>query len=364
MYLKKIFNILFIFFVKYSYSQNLYPAIDSKFHYGFIWAHTPKLNHLSKHIQIFELSYYFNTDGSKKWHILHNFPEYGISVLYVNYNQAKIIGNAFAINPFFSFPLLRKKKYQFNFKLATGIGMIQKPFDRIDNNKNVAIGSKLNASIELAFLYKRQISKYFKFNTGIFLTHFSNAAYSKPNSGINSISFSTGISYAFKGFPTLNKISKEDSIAKIADKKIKFIILPLIGIKGISVTDKRKYFVATISTGLEKRISRKSLLSLKSDFFYDDALVDKAAFKGEHLTDKDKLRIGLLLEYSFKVYKFIYFIQYGTYVFQKYFGDGYFYHRIGIRYTLNKNLQFNLGLKTHFAVADNIEIGLLYKLNL
>ena len=52
----------------------------------------------------------------------------------------------------------------------------------------------------------------------------------------------------------------------------------------------------------------------------------------------------------------------GGYILPNYKEDGYFYHRINSRYKINDNLFFNLGLKSHWAVADFIEVGIGFKL--
>ena len=59
--------------------------------------------------------------------------------------------------------------------------------------KNVLIGSKINAYINLGFLLNWQVHKYWKLAAGVDLTHFSNGNTHYPNGGLNVIGGRIGI---------------------------------------------------------------------------------------------------------------------------------------------------------------------------
>ena len=50
----------------------------------------------------------------------------------------------------------------------------------------------------------------------------------------------------------------------------------------------------------------------------------------------------------------------GGYVIDNWKQDGLLYHRLGFNYRINKHFLANFTLKTHFAKADNFELGLGY----
>ncbi|MBW6482993.1 MAG: hypothetical protein K0B10_08015, partial [Vicingaceae bacterium] len=67
--------------------------------------------------------------------------------------------------------------------------------------------------------------------------------------------------------------------------------------------------------------------------------------------------------YSLDVGNVSYMVQMGGYLLSAYKGDGLVYHRITSRYYINEQFFVNLGLKSHWAVADFIEFGVGYKFN-
>jgi hypothetical protein len=62
----------------------------------------------------------------------------------------------------------------------------------------------------------------------------------------------------------------------------------------------------------------------------------------------------------FNYYRVGLIVQMGSYINPYYDGNGYLYHRIGIRAKVSQHLIANLSLKTHWAKADIVEFGLGY----
>ena len=245
------------------------------------------------------------------------------------------------------------------FKAGGGIGLIEKPYDRVTNFKNKAIGTKLNAAINLTpearFFYNKKIS----FTTGLSLTHFSNGAFKTPNLGINITTVNTSVSYRFG-----NKLAlpPRDSATAPLQKKTEFYMIGAIGFKENSPPGGPKYAAYTLSVSAAKIISHKSRISAGLDLFYDSSLREQFGrdsifnVPASHLS-----RAGLNVGYELGLGNLYFPVQSGIYMVTKYKEDGFIYSRIGARYTIKEHLIINLTLKTHFGVADYIESGIGYK---
>ncbi|HDY90480.1 MAG TPA: acyloxyacyl hydrolase [bacterium] len=246
--------------------------VGAKMHYGFLWAHHTKMDYLVKgHVPAFEISLGKQTSGNLFWEQLYNYPAIGVSFLHFNLANPDELGNANGVFGYINFPLIRKKKFLWSYRFGTGIGVVDKPFDRITNYKNSAIGSQLNILITLLTETKWALSKNLSLSTGIGLTHFSNGAFKTPNLGINLPTVNIGASWhpstgsatlttgSLRGKPHAN--FKRDTLPKI-EKEIEYSVIAAFGIKEIDPVGGAKYAVYTLSGNITKTVSRKRKLGI------------------------------------------------------------------------------------------------------
>ena len=83
--------------------------------------------------------------------------------------------------------------YEWNFGLSFG----WKPYDSDTNPSNIMMGSKVNAYLNVDFLFKWRIMREVDLTAGISLTHFSNGNTKYPNAGLNTVGGRAGLSYNF-----------------------------------------------------------------------------------------------------------------------------------------------------------------------
>lgn len=328
-------------------------------HYGFISPHNVLVNEIIKgHTFATELSLYNHSVGNRQWELYYNYPKVGVSALLLNFGNPKSLGNAFGIFPYINFPL-NHGKVKLNLKFGYGIGYIEKPFDRVNNYKNLVIGSHLNALIYINSQAEFPVSDKLKFTTGVSFTHFSNGSLKRPNLGINIVALNVGINYSFGN----NSINNENTISD-RSKEVQHLLLATFGIKEIDPIGGEKYPIYNISYNSFKVVTNKSKLGVGLDLSYNSSL--------EPLTirllnqDKGKIsnfNVGVSGIYSLDIGKISLLFHTGAYIYRTYTLDNIVYSRIGTRYQINQKLFLNLSLKTHFFVADFIEYGIGYRLN-
>lgn len=351
--------LFFILFFKIGLAQDSIPkfGFSTTFHHGFITPHKPLVNEIIKgHTQILELSFFKNTSGNRQWEQYFNHPQVGVSAFLINTGNQESLGNAYGILPFVEFPL-NNWKIKWHLKFGFGLGYIEKPFNRIDNFKNLAIGSHLNALIFANSLWKIPISNQLNSSFGLSLTHFSNGSLKRPNLGINLFSANLGIGYSFGSknqkvaFNNLNKEKKWDTYAALS-----------MGVKEIPPIGGDKYMVYSFVFQKVKTITNKSGFGFGSDVFYNTSLEPLII----RVQNEDKglignVRFGLHGAYELSLAKLALQLQVGTYLYSAYKDNGNIYSKLNSRYFLTDKLYLNLSLKTHYAVADFIEYGIGYK---
>jgi len=153
--------------------------------------------------QAMNISYGVQTDGSKEWHHVFNFPYYGVAFYNANFFNIEELGTPTALYGFMGFPFKRGERSMWGYELGFGLTYNWEPYNAYDNPFQVAIGSYRTVYIDANLFYQYHLSPRWDIRGSFGFTHFSNGGTKKPNSGINLVSPSIEISYSFKDKPLL-----------------------------------------------------------------------------------------------------------------------------------------------------------------
>jgi hypothetical protein len=334
--------------------------LSTQGHYGFIMSHRNNMAHLIKgHIRGAELNYVFRTNGNKPWQQLYKYPDFGVCILYMDLANPEQLGTMEAVYPYTNLRLNKlNRKINLTLRLGAGFGFLTKPFDRIKNHKNNAIGSHLNGFVNARLNASCMLSDTWLISSGLGLTHISNGAMKAPNLGLNMATVSLGLGYAFG-----NKCItyKTDSISPCI-KTWKFSLIGVTGVKELETPGGKKYLAFGLQTIAYKTLNYKNKLGGGIEFSYNNS-TRKAWLRDsvDHPSFSDILQIGAKFTYSYVLYKMSFPVEFGVYVFKKQHANGMFFHRIGVRYMINNHLIANITLLTHFAKADYFEGGFGYE---
>ncbi len=334
--------------------------ISPQAHYGFIISHRENMGQLIKgHIYGGELNYIFRTDGSKLWQQMHHYPEIGFCSLYLYLANPQQLGNLSALYPYVNLRLNKlKRKTSLNLRLGIGVAYLEKPFDRIKNHHENAIGSHFNGFVNLRLNTAVMLSKSWRIDSGIGLSHASNGAITTPNLGLNMATVNLGISYIFG-----NKVLplKKDSIPPVA-KNWSGMIIGVAGIKEIEPPGSPRYMAYGLQANLYRTLNYKNKLGGGVELFYNNA-TKKIWAEDSIYTCKisDIIQAGIKISYSFNMDRLSLPIDFGYYFYKKQAYNGMFFHRVGLRYLVTKHIIVNVTLLTHWAKADYFEWGVGYQ---
>lgn len=331
-------------------------SIDS--HAGFIMVHRYNMRHLvQSHITGFELSIGKNNFDSLLYNQLYNFPEKGISVYYTNLGNPEQLGNVAALIPYMLLPLNSNRMLLF--KVGVGLGYFNTTFHQTENNLNNVISSHLTVAVNTQFQKNWKLSNRLVLYNKIGMTHFSNAAFKMPNLGINLVTASLGLNFFSVSTPNFERKKIEFNPSKKSYLEIGISS----GLKEVGGPGGLKYVIFNANGAIIYPISFKSEFLLWGDLFHDRSLEIRLANDNwKKASSADFLQSGILGAYRIRYNKLSFMIGMGTYIYTPYKGLGVIYHRVGIRYQINKKLSINTTLKSHFAIADFAEWGIVYRI--
>lgn len=333
---------------------------DAIYYRGNILKHAPDINHLiTGHPDGIILSYNFKTNGSKEWHQVYNYPDYGFSFMYQDFENG-ILGKNYSVSAHYNFYFLNRNLL---FRISQGIGMTTNPYDKETNFKNNALGSKFMSSNYFLLQYQKQhLLGPIGFQVGLFFTHFSNGRIKSPNRGINTYGVNIGLNYNLDE-PLAYKAA--DSLPKVTEP-IRYNIFFKSGINENSVVGSGQKPFYHIGFYADKRIGRKSALQLGTELFLTESLKEyikyrSVAFPEQELDpNTDYKRIGVFAGHEFFINRLSIETQFGVYVYKPFKEELDIYQRLGVKYYITPKIFSGVSLKSHGAKAEAIEwaIGL------
>lgn len=340
-------------------NQGMYsPEIGIRPQIGFLMAHHSQMQYLVQgHVRLYELYAEKIVNGKKDWHHAYRMPAVGASFTVADMGNPSEMGYALAGLTYVKYRFVQKEKFNLNFRAAGGFAYLSKWFDRVDNNKNSAIAAPYNVCLSLALEPEWKIGKL---DLGLLLsfTHFSNGAYKTPNLGFNFPAIGIQAGYRFnQEVPQQHK----NKVLALFKKQNHFELTTLFGQKEIMPANGPKYFAGGINFLYRWRYHHKNNLLLFADQSFN-AGYRKSYENWYHVeVAKSKAwRTGIGFGYGLSMDRFMLFLHNGFYLVDALDYDGPLYHRIGGRYNFDNGVVLNLSLKTHFAKADVIELGIGY----
>lgn len=316
------------------------------------------------HFPAFEISFIQQTYGKHRWERDYSYPMIGATLFYSPIGNHPSLGQAFALMPLVNFPLYRKGNLVVGFRFALGIGYISKPFDRINNYRNLAIGSHFNAAVNLMTEIRYRINDRFTVTGGISLQHFSNGSLKLPNYGLNTPLGNIGLAY--KPFKENNLIDDRfipptHSFEAIIRRSFEVNIGMLAGFKNMMAIYGENYMVYHLFGNAFHRISPKSKAGIGLDFSYDPSQITKLEMDGITVSNKLKIiRPGFNLGYQLVMSRVGCIFNLGYYLGGMEKSNGPLYEKLSIQYNFSEAFFMTAMLKVHWGRADYIGWGIGY----
>jgi len=365
--------------------------------YGNILAHDQHVKELvSNPVTGAELSLEFQTMGEKSWQQFTGFPIVGVGAVWLNLGNPQKLGNAFALYPYISFPLIRTNFFNLSMKAGAGASYLTKTYynTNTDSSGNIlpsltgtngAIGSAINVYFSGGGSLEIPITKGFSFMAEYTWNHMSNGSAVAPNSGLNLLNGFVGLRYFpnYKSFqaPTAHYFPR-------IPRQFSYEIIASGGFRQLYYKDNKTFPIASIAFGVYHPMSNFYRMGLGVDAFYDGAYDGNTQFERTYITSnelKNKIRVGVSWQHEILLGRFIAGFDFGLYLYDPLKNlspyndakkgalhkpliysynidneDGWFYTRAALKYAVSEHYFLSLGLKTHLQKAEFIEWGLGY----
>ena len=340
--------------------------VDLSYFYGNISRHNNDILHLiTGHPEGFILSWNKKTYGNKEWEQLYNYPDYGVSLSFQDFKN-EYMGDNLAIYGHYNFYFFNRNLM---LRIGQGIALAGKPYDKEENYRNVAFGSKVLSSTYLMLNYKKErIFNRLGVQGGLSLIHYSNGNTKAPNTSINSITLNIGINYQLETIEPEYKVT--EGLTNRFNEPVRYNFVFRTGVNQSDVIDSGQFPFYIFSFYADKRINKKSAIQLGTDVFYSNFLKEYIKYSSIAYPERgldgteDYKRAGIFVGHELFINRLSVVTQAGYYLYYPIDYEGRMYLRGGVKgyLTKKKKLFAVVAVKAHAAQAEAVEVGIGYRL--
>lgn len=334
------------------------PSVSARLFYGSFITHLPKAAYLRDSYSYFgEIAVQQQTDGRYNWQLANGLPQLGVALHFGNTGSKQYMGNMAALFPFVDWRLWQTKTFRSGLRAGAGIGWVQKPYDKINNHKQVLIGTHGNAYIN--FLWENEIWLFSKvhISAGLSFSHLSNGSSTLPNLGLNIPALAIGLHYIVAQ-NTKGSTQKQDTLIK----QNALALFTSAGLKQAPWVDGKRYVVNTLQLEWSRTLHRSGRYSAGAALFYNRALeVNPEGILDQKQNGKN-LQAGIFVGYEHLLGRLSVPLQLGVYMYNR---NSYptLFQELGLRYRINQQWSTQLAMKSHMGRADFIHVGVGYRFN-
>ena len=337
-------------------------TIDVNYFYGNIANHNPDILHLiTGHPEGLILSWNKKTFGHEAWQERFNYPDVGFSLSYQNLKN-EALGKNVALYAHYNFYFLKR---HIMFRIGQGVARAGNPYDKKENPRNVAFGSRFMSSTYamLNFKKERLFNTPLGIQAGLSLIHYSNANIKAPNTSMNSITANLGLVYTLNHDPELTYIHTPKDREKYKERLAYNIVFR----GGINQSDvigapQKPFYIPCFY--VDKRIGQLSALQLGAEVFFsnflkEDIRYNSVAFPERNLDpNTDYKRASIFVGHELFINSFSVVTQLGYYVYYPYEYEKRVYERIGLKRFFGNRVFATVSLRAHGAAAEAVEVGI------
>lgn len=359
------FSIVFILLIvsNLSLAQNVGHSwsFGANPYYGGVLKYKKNMKQL-EYSNLHGIEFYANkiADGSKTWHHLYGFPQWGIAASYVNYGVPDELGWVTSLTTYLDMTS-SKKKHKWRLNIGTGIVYSSERFDAVENQENKAISSKISYVMRGTIHKEFQLNEKWFFNANLAFRHYSNGKLNMPNNGMNYPMIGFGVRYV----PHPKPMPEKQDIQIDYSRKIRIAARGAISWREVWQEDvKHKAYSFAVYAGKQVSKYNRILVGLDATKYdqksVDNANVvyrDKSNLGEDEVLDNGNTQAAVTIGTELLISKVSLLVQGAIYVYKPQAFYSGWYQRYGLLYNFNEHLFSQMTLKAHGRTADMIEFG-------
>ena len=299
-------------------------------------------------------------DGSKAWHHLYNYPQWGVAASYFNYGVPNELGWVTSLTTYLDFTA-GKKKHKWRINIGTGAVYSSKTFEPVTNEENTAISSKISYVLRGTIHKEFQLNEQYYFNVNLAFRHYSNGRLNMPNNGMNYPIIGVGLRYLPN--PVVRKSVEGNSVIK--EPKVRLSLRGSMAWREVwEIDEKQRAY--SLGVYAAKQVSKFNSVLLGVDAFrYDQESIEKSNIvyrDKEGLDESEALddstdQVAITIGTELLISKVSVIVQAGIYVHKPQVFYANWYQRYGLKYNFSNHVFGQFSLKSHSRTADMIEFG-------
>ena len=338
----------------------------------------------------------FPSEQQRPWQQYLNNSTLGIGLSVIDW-QSEYLGKAVAMYPYLLIPAVRTEQFQFNFKVAGGLGVVNETwytqeehdpdryFDDTAMTNNV-FGCFLNAYLSAGVNFNYAVTRNVALHGEVGYFHMSNGRTCMPNLGANVLYGGVGV------VTTINPTETKDPI-QFPDLPYKWA-LNITGAAGAhrAWMEYPRFLISSFHAGAVYSVNNWYGVGAGLDVFYNGA-IDNNTGRGLYVTNRDysfsdKLRAGVALNNEFRLGIVTAIVDWGVYLYnpsRNYYDcnhpiygygnrplfydnegagtdEAFHYIRFGMKYRVWDNLYLQASAKTHLHICEYVEFGVGYQI--
>jgi hypothetical protein len=325
-------------------------------HYGFIIAHTAKVEPVS-HTNPYGFEFSFNklNTSMERWKIFNHYNISGIQVSYFNFQNPRILGSAFVFTIFTEPIISFSNKWLFSIKAGTGFSYHTKIYDPEKNPLNTFFSTRISFPLYLMARFKYRVSGNSYITLSGSFNHISNGAINLPNYGMNFPTLLLGIEHFQKPLPIL----RSDYI-RVRNSKVSSQYLIIQTLTGYKIVYGERVYAFGLHTRYTWQIRTHYALNAGAEVILDGGV--KRNIEVENL-ELDYKRVALTGGQDFIFGKVIFTQYFGYYIYAPCKAKNSFYQKYELSYRIVPEFMAGLYLKAHSSDAELAGLSLSYILH-
>jgi hypothetical protein len=319
--------------------------IGSQAHYGFIIAHTAKIEPVSHTNPYgFELNFNWLHTSFDSWKVFHTYNISGFRLAYFNYQNPDIVGSSYMLTAYTE-PIIKKgDRLIFSVRGGGGISYQTKIYDYENNDLNRFFSTKISFPLHLSANIKYSISENLFLTLSGNYNHISNGAMRLPNMGINFPTASMGLELFPGTFPSLDRGYVGGGNSRLSQSYI--LVQAITGYKVV-------YGISTWSWGVSSRFTRqlRTFYAINAGF---ELIMDKGIQKVIEIEERnvDYKRFALTAGQDFFLGRIVFSQQIGFYLYSPYKAKNPVYEKYELDYRIRPDFLAGVYLKAHTSDAE------------
>lgn len=320
------------------------------------------------------LRFEHQTDGSKGWHQMYNYPSYGMGIYFAKFSVPNQLGNPISLYGFLSSTLYRHGRFALKTDFSLGLAFNWEHFSS-SNTLNVAMGGPLSCYIDAAIVAYYNMCNHFDLGMGLALSHFSNGALKKPNKGINVLS--PKLVFKYKPYDNIRlKITEKPRSESYFENLTTFFfgvhdVQTVINPKKENESyENHSYLVFGLDDKFLRRFNLKHSLGLGIGIGYNQYVGTEYRIENDKMVFSEipvmqRFHLSAYISYEYRIHRLAILLEPGIYIYKNESDKSEnFFQRIGFRHYLSDSFFYGVSLRAaYFSVAQYIEWTIGYRIN-